>query len=66
MPTYEYVVTKTLIGSFTVNADSEHDAEKIVRDHAHRIILVNNVSPWTTEIIKHNLVDVTGEDSVQD
>lgn len=59
MNSYEYVVKKTLIGSFTVEAGSREEAREMVRDHAARIILVNNQSPWTMQIIHENLIDTT-------
>jgi hypothetical protein len=62
MNTYEYSVKKTLIGNFTVEAASREEAREMVRDHARRIILVNNQSPWTIEILHENLIDeIQGE-----
>ena len=58
MATYEFNVSKWVIGTFTVEADTEAAARDMVRDSAHRTILVNNVSPWSTEVIKEQLVDV--------
>jgi hypothetical protein len=59
MPSYEFLVTKSLIGTFTMEADNEQAAHELVRDYAKKVILVNNVSPWESEIVKENLVDIT-------
>ena len=34
MSKYEFIVTKKLVGHFTVDADSESAARAVVRDHA--------------------------------
>lgn len=48
---YEFIVVKTLTGRFSVDAESEDAARENVRDYAHRIIHVNNQSPWQHETI---------------
>ena len=59
MSSYEFLVKKTLIGTFTVKADTEDEARAKVKDHALRIISVNNRSPWSMEIVHENLLDTT-------
>ena len=57
MRKYQFLVLKTLTGQFTVEADSESAARAVVRDHAHRIVLVDNVSPWKNEEITEVLLN---------
>lgn len=59
MNSYEFSVKKTLLGTFTVEAENSQDAYLKVRDHAKRIVLVNNMSPWTQEIVHANMIDTT-------
>lgn len=54
---YEFVVTKKLVGVFEMEADTEQEAREKVRDYAHRIVLVNNVSPWRNESIEEMLLE---------
>lgn len=63
MEKYEFIVTKKLVGHFTVDADSESAARAVVRDHAHRIVLVDNVSPWDNESIEEVLVGKDSDDA---
>ncbi len=58
MTTYEFVMTRTDIGSVTVEADTEEQAIAKARDYTSRIILVDNKSWHSQRIIKHNLVDI--------
>lgn len=59
MNTYEFSVKKTLIGTFTVEAENSHNAYLKVREDAKRIVLVNNMSPWTQEVVWADLIDTT-------
>lgn len=62
--TYEFLVTKTQVGKLTVQANNEDEARELVIDHAARIVLINNMSPWSTTVIKDNLIGIgTGEDN---
>jgi len=65
MPTYDFSVTKTVIGELSIDAENEDKARQLIRDKARRIILVDGQSPWEIEIVKENLIDVIGEDDVQ-
>jgi len=65
MPTYDFSVTKTVIGELNIDAENEDKARQLIRDKARRIILVDGQSPWEIEIVKENLIDVIGEDDVQ-
>ena len=65
MPTYDFSVTKTVIGELSIDAENEDKARQLIRDKARRIILVDGQPPWEIEIVKENLIDVIGEDDVQ-
>jgi hypothetical protein len=62
MNTYEFSVKKTLIGTFTVEAENSHNAYLKVREYARNIMLVNNMSPWTQQVVQPTLIHTTEED----
>jgi hypothetical protein len=65
MPTYDFSVTKTVIGELSIDAENEDKARQLIRDKARRIILVDGQSPWGIQIVKENLIDVIGENNEQ-
>jgi hypothetical protein len=45
-----------------VEAENSQNAYLKVREHARNIILVNNMSPWTQQVVKPTLIHTTEED----